>query len=124
MRCASFSRLGREACGARVASTSGAMPLTKSCAINPAAKTQRPAFIPWANLALPVPSSTGSRGCAARDALLLLMMAGPIGRDRVRDLGILLAVGKDTRVNRCTNRFALDGSQIMTRALRAGMLAA
>src|SRR5262249_43501495 len=61
------------------ASTSPAMPLTKSCAINPVAKTQRPAFTPCANLILPAPSSTGSSGCAARDALLSLIAVGPRG---------------------------------------------
>src|SRR5580704_6774699 len=69
MRSASFSRLGRPECGARSASTSGAMPLTKSCAISPVANTQRPAFMPCANLILPRPSSTGSSGSAVRNAL-------------------------------------------------------
>ena len=38
IRRASFSRLGSPACGACSASTSGAIPLMKSCAINPVAK--------------------------------------------------------------------------------------
>ena len=50
IRSASFSRFGAPACGAFSASTSGAMPFLKSCAITPVANTQRPAFMPWANL--------------------------------------------------------------------------
>ena len=58
--------LGQPACGTRSASTSGAMPLTKSCAIRPVANTQRPAFMPCANLTCPAPSSTGSSGSPLR----------------------------------------------------------
>src|SRR3989442_15873254 len=57
------------------------MPLTKSCAISPVAKTHRPAFMPCANLILPAPSSTGSSGSAARKASLLLIVPGPMDRD-------------------------------------------
>src|SRR5215472_16435604 len=75
MRAASFSRLGSPAWGARSASTSGAIPWMKSCAINPVAKTQRPAFMPCANLTLPGPSSTGSSGSAVRNGLLVVIGA-------------------------------------------------
>ena len=70
MRFASFSRLGSPPCGKRSASTSGAMPVTKSCAIKPVANTQRPAFTPRANLILPAPSSTGRRGSTADETFL------------------------------------------------------
>src|SRR5262245_11404185 len=73
MRSASFSRLGRPACGASSASTSGAMPFLKSWAMTPVANTQRPALMPCANFTLPAPSSTGSNG----SAILLVIQSNP-----------------------------------------------
>ena len=92
MRSASFSRLGRPACGARSASTSGAMPFLKSCAMTPVANTQRPALMPCANFTLPAPSSTGSNGsaflsviqsspCSSPGSIALLRRRGKIGPD-------------------------------------------
>src|SRR6185295_10600301 len=57
------------------ASTSGAMPLLKSCAIRPVANTQRPAFMPCANLTFPGPSSTGSSGSAFLSAIPIVLVS-------------------------------------------------
>src|SRR5262249_25905992 len=47
----------------------------KSWAITPVANTHAPAFMPWANLTLPAPSSTGSRGSAFFSAICLHLLA-------------------------------------------------
>src|SRR5258706_5965998 len=117
------------------------MPLRKSCDINPVAKAQRPAFMPCANFTLPAPSSTGSSGSAARNALLLLIVAGPMGREEAaqawhctRGRG-RYGEGQrrhpdrviDAQTSSDCYAGALDdmnGKPIMTRALGVGIVAA